>query len=230
MQDLYSFFCGDDSDESRNKPVYKDGTFWTMLAAVVIAAVMSSLVAGKARLIQWDKSLDKELKDDLFFIPVPEWVIPLLALGVYITYFLATYLMFRRINASTHISTDRRNKSKSYMWLLYLVVLISHFLWSWAYLGEGEPLLGLVFMMAMIAAFAVQVILASQKSWGGAMNGAWWLFIGMFIYLLLGLPINFSSAFMSNEKFKDKSKSIRKKSNSMNPFKKVSDDLSGLAL
>lgn len=210
MQDLYSFFCGGDDERSRNKPVYRDGTFWTMLGTIIAAALLSSLVAGKSRLMRWDRSIARELRHDLFFIPVPEWVVPIFALGVYVTYFLATYLMFRRINQSSDISTDRRNKAKSYMWLLFLVVLVSHFLWSWAYLGEGEPMLGLVFLMAMIAAFIVQVVMCAQSSWGGAMKGSWWLFIGMFLYFFLALPLNFSSVFLSNGKMEHLNKTIRK--------------------
>ena len=229
MQDLYSFFCGCDGDESRNKPVYMDGTFWTMLGVTVAAAVLSSLVAGESRLIRWDSRMKGEMRRDLFFIALPEWVMPLLAVGVYVTYFLATYLMFRRINASTSISTDRRNKAKSYMWLLFLVVLVSHFLWSWAYLGEGEPVLGLIFMLAMIAAFIVQVVMCAQHSWGGAMNGSWWLFLGMFLYFFLALPLNVSSAFMSNGKWEKQNKTIRK-DNPKSVFTAVSNDLSELAL
>lgn len=229
MQSLYTFCCGDDSDESRNKPVYKDGTFWTMLGVLVASMVLSSLVAGASKLAKFDASIDKEINRDLFFIPVPEWVVPLLWLGVYITYFLATYFMFRRINNNLNISADRRNKSKSYLWLLYIVVLVSNFLWSWSYLGVGESMVGFVFLATLLAAFVCQLCLCGQASWGGAMNGAWWLYIGMFLYLFLAVPLNFSSAFMSNGKFEEYNQTIRKPK-SFNPFKSVSKDLSSLAI
>ncbi len=229
MQSLYTFCCGDDSEESRNKPVYKDGTFWTMLGTLVAYMVVTSVVAGSSRLIKWDRALDRELNRDLFFIPVPEWIIPLFALGVYATFFLATYLMFRRVNNNTCISADRRNKAKSYIWLLYLVVLSAHFLWSWAYLGAGESVVGLAFMAAMIAAFVCLVCLTGQTSWGGAASGSWWLYAGMLFYFVLAVPINISSAFWSNGRHENYNRTIRK-GGSLNPFKSLSRDLNSLAL
>ena len=230
MQSFYSFCCGADDEESRNKPVYKDGTFWTMLGVLVAAMVLTSLVSASGALMKYDKSADADLKRDLFFIPVPEWVIPLVWFGIYVLYFLGVYLMYRRINQNTDISADKRNRSKSYMWLLYIVVLVSNFLWSWAYLGAGEHTVAFLFLATMLAAVICQIVLTGSKGWGGSPTGAWWFFWPMIAYFaLVAVPINFSSAFMSNGKHEEYNRTIRK-SKGFNPLKSISKDLSSLAI
>lgn len=229
MQSFISYCYGD--EESRNQPVYKDGTFWTMLGVMVLTVVLSSIVAVPNRLTKYEHREGALIDKELFFLPVPEWVVPLFHLAVYVTYFLGVYLMYRRINDNDEISSDKRNKSKSYMWLLYIVVLSTNFLWTWTYLGSGEPVIAFVFLIALSAAVICQILLAGSKGWGGDVNGAWWLLWPMVVYLLLvAIPLNFSTAFMSNGKSEKSNKSMRKKGGSSgNPLKSLSKSLSSLA-
>lgn len=235
MQSLYNLCCGSDSasDESRNKPVYKDGTFWTMLGVLIAAMILTSLVAVSSKLMKYDERADSILKRGLFFIPVPEWTIPIIWLGLYVLYFLATYLTFRKINANTCITPDQRRKSKSYMWMLYIVFLSANFLWSWTYLGMGEHMIAFVFLAAVIAALVCQMVLAGNKKWGGEVKGAWFMFLPFVIYLgLIALPLNFSSAFFSDGKHEKFNMTIRKNSGEKKSFlpSKLRKNLDDLAI
>lgn len=218
-------------DESRsNAPAYKDGTFWTMLAAMAISLILASVVAVPSRLTRFESRAGALIDKELFFIPVPEWIIPVFFLAMHVTLFLGVYLTYRNINANTNISAERRNKSKSYMWLLYLVTLVSNFLWVWAYLGAGEPAIGFVFLGAMTAAVVCILVLAGSENWGGNMNGSWWLLWPTAAYLILvAMPLNFMTAFMSNGKNKTKNKSMRDKPGSSSKSSFLGSTLSSLA-
>ena len=199
MQSFYSFCYGTDDEEGRNKPVYKDGTFWTMLGVIVAAVILTSIVANMGHNMTYRGWASSMLKSELFFLPLPMWLMPIVWLGLYALYFLGVYLMYRRINANCEICPERRNKSKSYMWLLYIVFLTSNFLWAWALFGAAQPMVAMVFLGFMIAAIVCQLVLTGKTSWGGAPNGAWYFLWAMAAYLfLIALPLNVLAAFMKD--------------------------------
>lgn len=199
MQSFYSFCYGTDDEEGRNKPVYKDGTFWTMLGVIVAAVILTSIVANMGHNMTYRGWASSILKSELFFLPLPMWLMPIVWLGLYALYFLGVYLMYRRINANCEICSERRNKSKSYMWLLYIVFLTSNFLWAWALFGAAQPMVAMVFLGFMIAAIVCQLVLTGKTSWGGAPNGAWYFLWAMAAYLfLIALPLNVLAAFMKD--------------------------------
>jgi len=217
MDNFIAYCYGD--EESRNKPVYKDGTFWTMLSVAVVSAIVASLGAVPWRATKYAGNAFKLLDKELFFVPIPEWIMPFLYLAIYVTYFLATYLMYRKINANTDISAERRNKAKSYLWLLFIIVMVAKPLWSFTYLGMGEAGFAFLFAFALIAAVTLQAVLTGQESWGGSLKGAWYLVVPMLVYLaFVAVPLNILSAFTKSGKSRFKNRSVAAKKGSSSGF------------
>jgi tryptophan-rich sensory protein len=209
MQSFISYCYGDET--SRNKPVYKDGTFWTMLGVTAASMVVASMAALPSRLARYSTRASALFDKELFFISVPEWVLPVFYLIAYVCTFLAVYFMYRRINANTDISYDRRNKAKSYTWLLFIIMMVANPLWSWTYLGMGEPAFAFLFLAVLFAALACLMVMHGLEKWGGKMTGAWYLYLTPLIYYLaIALPLNFQSAFTKDGKTKFKNRSQRK--------------------
>lgn len=227
MQSFISYCYGDES--SRNKPVYKDGTFWTMLGVTVASMVVASAAALPSRLARYSSRANSLFDKEIFFISVPEWVLPLLYLAVYVCTFLAVYFIYRRINANTDISYDRRNKAKSYTWLLFIIMMVANPLWSWTYLGMGEPLFAFLFLSVLIAALVCLMVMHGMDKWGGKIVGAWYLYLAPVIYFVaIALPLNFQSAFTKDGKSKFKNRSQRKSTNNRSNSS-IFSGLSGLA-
>lgn len=213
MNNFIAYCYGDES--SRNKPVYKDGTFWTMLGVAVASAIVASLAAIPQNASGFKNKAFKLLDKEVFFLPVPEWIMPFIYLAVYVTYFLATYLMYRKINANTDISAERRNDAKSYLWLLYIIVMVAKPLWSFTLLGMGEPLFALLFAGVLVAAVACQAVLTGHESWGGKLEGAWYLIIPKIVYLAaIAGPLTAIAAFGKGGKSKLKNRSVTSRGSS----------------
>lgn len=204
-------FCGEQRD---NRPAYADGTFWTMLVAAIVGLVLSSIVAIPTKLTKFEQKAGALINKEFFFLPIPEWVLPFLFLAIHVTLFLGVYLSFRKVNVADNISSDRRRQAKSYIWLLYLLIIAFKFLWSWCYFSAGEATIALLFAGCLVAAVTLLLILTGNKEWGGEVRGSWFLIWPTAIYLLLvAAPLNFSTVFMSNSKNSSKNRSLRKTSN-----------------
>ena len=200
-QGFVSYCFGNES--TRNCPIYKDGTFWTMLGVAVVSAIASTMATVPWRAARFNKNAGALFDKELFFVSLPQWLMPVLYVVVYVCYFLGTYLMYRKINNNTDISAEKRNKSKSYLWLLFLTVMVAKPLWSFAYLTMGEPLVGFLFLAVIVAALLCQAVLTGSDEWGGGMHGPWYLILPFFAFgAFVALPLGFSSAFTKKGKAK----------------------------
>lgn len=182
-----------DSDSLENP--WKDPAMWWMLGGIVLASVLSSLVSIPANLSKWDKRVDTAI-DKEFWIPLPEWTIPLLWVGIYITYFFGSYLTLRRIKSDCEKSQSDKDKDTGLLWLIYVIVLALMVLWSFSYLGAKQPHLAILFTLGLIAAVIWQLVLSSRYG----VTGAWYLVLPLLVYVsLIALPLTVSSAWATGK-------------------------------
>lgn len=178
-----------ESCEESNRNPWADPAMWWMLGGIVLTAILASVVSIPSRLMNYDKSADSVLKHD-FFLPLPEWTIPLLWLGIYITYFLGTYLTWRKISADCDKSESQKDKDKGLLSLVYVIILVLMVMWSFSFLGAQQPHFAVLVTVALIAAVVWQLVLMA----GYGVTGAWYLVLPLGVYLaLIALPLTMSS-------------------------------------
>lgn len=180
------------ADESLPNP-WADPAMWWMLGGIVLTAILASVVSIPSRLMKFDASADSIIKHE-FFIPLPEWTIPILWLGIYITYFLGTYLTWRKIGADCDKSDSDKDKDRGLLSLVYVIILVLMVMWSFSYLGAQQPHFAILVTLGMIGAVVWQLVLMSRYG----VTGAWYLVIPLAVYLFfIALPLTVSSVWGS---------------------------------
>lgn len=180
--------CSDDN----NRNPWADAAMWWMLVAIVFAIIMSSVSAIPRNIMKYDQAFAKEAQELHIPFLKYKWAAPLFTLGAYITYFLSTYLVYRRIEAMCEWSDSRKNTTKSMLSLIYIVNLVLLVLATWALLGTGAPYVALLFVCGLVAANIWQLIYTTRIT----TVGAYWLIIPFVVMnCLFTFPITVAGIF-----------------------------------